>query len=155
MLRFVPQPLLVRAGESQERPKRGEASRLIPLEGRLCYILAVALRNGYMRRLARVVALTLLAWTALDLANSNLCALDAASQPVSLRQTSDRLAASRADPGAPTFGADDCFCCSHCVDISHALTRPARIQLAHPAPELREFAPSGSGHTLYHPPQFS
>jgi hypothetical protein len=124
-----------------------------------CYIRFVSFRTGSLRCLVRAVALTLLAWTALDLTNIHLCALDAASSERTIvvdgRAPGGAITANTPDPGSPRSGADDCFCCSHCVDVCQTLMRPAPMMLAQAAQELHEFLPPASGHGLFHPPQLS
>ena len=67
------------------------------------------------RSLARVVAIMLLMWTAADLADTSLCALDGR-----LTAPTQQLAvgAMSADGVMPV--ADDCFCCSSTVKVQSA-----------------------------------
>lgn len=105
-------------------------------------------------RLGRTVALLLLIWTAADLSNASLCALDndtastiAVSQSASLNEAPSPPPA----PAQPPH-VDDCFCCSHCVELQ-VVARPtvANSTPVQDAPlvlaALRTF-----GSPLYHPP---
>jgi hypothetical protein len=106
--------------------------------------------------LGRIVALVLLLWTAVDLTNSGLCALENETAPAT-GSGATTMAAADWDGGAsvPTqdpIHVDDCFCCSHCVDVSAivptTVVSPVRVihaALVVPAPRL-------FGSPLYHPP---
>lgn len=98
--------------------------------------------------------MVLLAWTAVDLTATRLCAADA----VAMATTSPEA---RPDDGhGPASGAparqshiDDCFCCSHCVSV--AMPEPLLAVTAdtprHVTSRVR--IPFDDGHPLYHPPQ--
>ena len=98
---------------------------LIPVQGRdrpMCYPVSSV---GLFKKsaLARAVAFALLLWTAIDVTNANVCALD---QEGAFPQAGRVAVAS--DPGsvpasAPTH-SDDCFCCSHCVKVSSLMSLP-------------------------------
>lgn len=103
-----------------------------------------------------MVALVLLVWTAVDLTNSGLCALDneAAAAPSAATTT---IAAAGWDAGAglpqqDRVHVDDCFCCSHCVDVSAIFptTVVSPVTVLHTA--LVVPAPRIFGSPLYHPP---
>lgn len=105
-------------------------------------------------RLVHAVAMLLLLWTAADLSNASLCALDNEGTgpfPVSTGATLQDSSDSQVPAQAPQH-IDDCFCCSHCVDVK-ALTPAA---LATPADAQRTplvlAAPRLFGSRLYHPP---
>ena len=60
------------------------------------------------RRVACIVAVVLLALTAVDLSYPQCCALEQAG--------SDRAATSNSDVHPTPGAADDCFCCARCID---------------------------------------
>ena len=108
-----------------------------------------------LTRLTRVVALVLLAWTAIDLTNSALCALEQEefSTPVgSDLALSMSPASGGAIPAAPRH-VDDCFCCSHCVTVIDVT--PARWNMSVVGPEqvAPPAAPLFRTFPVYHPPQ--
>jgi hypothetical protein len=110
--------------------------------------------------LNRVVALAILLWTAADLSNVRLCALDNEGHaPVSVAPVSTGVESrDGAMPKAPQPAAphiDDCFCCSHCVDVTAALPQAPSTLVRTQAPWLVVIAPRGSGSPFYHPPQGS
>jgi hypothetical protein len=108
------------------------------------------------RRLVRLVCLVLLAWTAVDLSASGLCALDredallACADPTTVGNSESNPNAAR-----PVAHVDDCFCCSHCVNITLltpvvTLTSDATRRLPTTVTRPRNIA-----RTLYHPPKTS
>ena len=106
-------------------------------------------------RFAQAVAMTLLLWTGTDLSNASLCALD-----------SDRLGglfsyeftptlsadATNQAPARPSRSIDDCFCCSHCVDVQALVRTIVAEPIARREPPLDTATPRGFGLPLYHPP---
>ena len=123
------------------------------------YSLAVRLSSPTFRRFARLAAVILLAWTAVDLTATQLCPADGVATVAGGFESSSARSDSSEGPApgrrAPQSHVDDCFCCSHCVNV--ALPEPllaATIDTPrHLAPRLR--IPVGDGHPLYHPPQLS
>jgi hypothetical protein len=113
----------------------------------------VRLRRG--RDFARIVAIILLVWTALDLSAYQLCALDRMDEVGSF---SDARRDATDTPREPSFPSsphvDDCFCCSPCVDVGHV--QPALVA-AGLTPALTSMvdarAPRSAGRSLFHPPQ--
>jgi hypothetical protein len=105
--------------------------------------------------LSRAVALIFLLWTATDLSNPSLCALDkddaAPVGAASAVQGSTPPVAPQ--PASPHI--DDCFCCSHCVDVARCL--PAdEVTIANRLKTLLALsAPRIFGSPLFHPPQIS
>lgn len=111
----------------------------------------------FVRRAAvtRIMAVVLLMWTAADISNAGLCALD--------NEDGDGVAVGCASvaggdkaPTSPTFPpphVDDCFCCSHCVDVGwvSGATVPVIADSRIPLPP--EAVPFPSGFPLYHPPR--
>ena len=100
----------------------------------------------------------LLLWTTADLTNGSLCALEneggapASAGPASVSGTIVDGTTPQAPQPVPAH-VDDCFCCSHCVDVTaflppHAVTsaNSPRVRLVVPAPRI-------FGSPLYHPPQ--
>jgi hypothetical protein len=106
-------------------------------------------------RLVQVTVMLLLLWTAADLSNASLCALDnegkdaaAFNAIATISGTSDAPAPAQ----APQRHIDDCFCCSHCVE--HQVFAPAALVMPMEMQRtplilaaLRLF-----GSPLYHPP---
>ena len=102
----------------------------------------------------RAAAWLLLGLVALDLGNPSLCALDQEmpSIPVSAAATLD---AGSTDGGAPIrpVHVDDCFCCSHCVDVASAQS-PAKLAWASIRIQLpTDSAPLPTAYPPYHPPR--
>jgi hypothetical protein len=106
-------------------------------------------------RLARAVAMILLLWTAADLTNASLCALDsdqiggAYSREYALTVTADTTGQA---PSQPSHHVDDCFCCSHCVDVHVLVPAVVAEPIARREPPLDPAVPLGFGFPLYHPP---
>lgn len=96
----------------------------------------------------------LLLWTAADLSNASLCALDNEGQPMQLSDEHASLGSSDAQvpDSTPERHIDDCFCCSHCVEhqvfAPGALVMPVKMQRT----PLVLAAPRLFGSPLYHPP---
>ena len=103
--------------------------------------------------LARMVATVILMWTAADLTNASLCALDSdelgGTFPSALT-----LSADPTTPAAPqpSHHIDDCFCCSHCVDMQVLVPAVIAEPVARREPALDVAVPHGFGFPLYHPP---
>jgi hypothetical protein len=105
--------------------------------------------------LARLVATAILLWTAADLTNTSLCALDsdefdavayaAELSPTLNSGTTDRV------PSQPGH-LDDCFCCSHCVDVPVFVPAVVAESVARREPPRDVTVPRGFGFPLYHPP---
>ena len=105
--------------------------------------------------LARMVATVILIWTAADLTNASLCALDSdelgSAYAADLSSTLSSGTSDRA-PSQPGPHIDDCFCCSHCVDVQVLVPGVIAQPIARRVP-LRDIAvPDGFGFPLYHPP---
>ena len=101
---------------------------------------------------ARAVACILLLWVALDLGFPSLCALDQTSVPSSATANGDTRPADDSVPD-PSKHVDDCFCCSHCVDVT-SMAAPSPLVWAVgdlALPEDR--APFAAKNPLYHPPR--
>ena len=100
--------------------------------------------------LLRLAVVFLLSWTAVDLANASLCAVDSDG----LEQSDAALTAQEADPIAPPASpVDDCFCCSHSVDVGR-LTVILDSTAAAPIPEMSvPAAPLSPPHIPFHPPK--
>src|SRR5690348_16402644 len=67
--------------------------------------------------LARVFAMALLLWTAVDLANANACSLDNEGLPGTTQASQLISAGSSTTLPTDLAHVDDCFCCSHCVNV--------------------------------------
>lgn len=117
------------------------------------------LSSPTFRRLGRLAAVVLLTWTGVDLIATQLCAADSVVM-VTSRAGAAALQAEGSGDSDPVGGAsrthvDDCFCCSHCVNVVLAepvldVTGDTRRALA-----ARVGVPFDDGHPLYHPPQLS
>ncbi len=115
------------------------------------YILE-AMRPHPRLTLSRLLACLLLAWTAIDLAVPSLCALEDELRTVSVAGQAV-APSSDAAPDAQPSHVDDCFCCSHCVDVKPA-TRPLGVSaVTTNVSALVEQAPRLDGDPLYHPPR--
>jgi hypothetical protein len=99
-----------------------------------------------LRRVAPVVALVLLAWTAFDLANPQCCLQE--QSPTSGSSTLAALSTTH----TPQPDVDDCFCCARCIDtgtrIPHLRAGAAWVDFADPVRNLTTRSSS-----LDHPPQ--
>ncbi len=108
-------------------------------------------------RLAQAVTMVLLLWTAADLTNSSLCALEkedegstAPSIPGSTTLNQDSHDRTPPEPVRPHI--DDCFCCSHCVDVHSLVPAVASVPANRDLQLLVLAAPRLFGSRLYHPP---
>ena len=102
---------------------------------------------------ARAAAWLLLALVALDLGNPSLCALDqeVPSTPLSAAALDARPTGDSA-PARPVH-IDDCFCCSHCVDVASA-PGPAKLSWAGiRLPLPTDAVPLPTAYPPYHPPR--
>ena len=103
----------------------------------------------------RTVVAVLLLWTAADITSSNLCALD---QDVPLTALALGLTADPSstpvDPVAPEAPShvDDCFCCSHCVEVQELGPRLSSVRLSSDVDVPPLASPRIFGVRLYHPP---
>ena len=106
--------------------------------------------------LAQAIAIALLLWTALDLSNERLCALeDEARQSILITITATKtVAAGSSDSTAAHTPqhVDDCFCCSHCVEVSSAMPAPVALTINQDPVPLVPSLPHTFGTSLYHPP---
>ena len=95
----------------------------------------------------------LLLWTAADLTNASLCALENEDIGFGSVGTATVIASPASEVPAPAPPhIDDCFCCSHCVDVQVLLpaTLAMPVNLQHMPLVL--VAPRIFGSPLYHPP---
>jgi hypothetical protein len=105
-------------------------------------------------RLVRVVAVFLLLWAAADMSNASLCAQENEDGGFSVSASAPAVRddAASTPAHAPVQHVDDCFCCSHCVEVIDIA--PALLS----SPVASEFQMAGSGaprsfgSRLYHPP---
>jgi hypothetical protein len=103
--------------------------------------------------LARVVAIVFLTWTAVDLTNANLCALDQeGAQP---RHACTTVAPHFCDvqPSSAPVHIDDCFCCSHCVNAVALVSLSEAAMFVHLLPPERAAALRLLSSPPDHPPQ--
>lgn len=106
-------------------------------------------------RLTLLVALVILAWTALDLTNSALCALE---QEQFSPSAGDNFAFSislESEGTVPPIQnhVDDCFCCSHCVTVVDVTPASWQSALARRASVVPVSTPVLRTFPVYHPPQ--
>ena len=111
--------------------------------------------TGRFRNLVRATAWLFLAWTAVDLGVPSLCALDHEPERPRIYSSSalmDARSSNETSPDAPVH-VDDCFCCSHCVNVTpmHCpeILTIARTDTALPS----DSAPVAAGYPPYHPPR--
>ena len=96
----------------------------------------------------------LLAWTAADLAFARVCGLEKIDTPITggSRQLTVQSDAAQS-PGSDLPDVQDCFCCSHCVNIQQApFVCESRLVSAVVADLIVSVAPPQVRPT-YHPPQ--
>ena len=94
----------------------------------------------------------LFVWTGVDLAVTQLCAVDRVTAAESIAQLTNR--ADRTSSRVPSTD-DDCFCCSHTVMASTPMPVLAIVAIHAPVLGPSTTQLSGVGHPLYHPPQLS
>jgi hypothetical protein len=100
--------------------------------------------------LLQLAVVLLLSWTAADLVNASLCAVDSGG----LAQNEAAMTNHPAGPvPPPTSPVDDCFCCSHSVDVGR-LTVVLDSTAVAPIPEMSvPAAPQSPPHIPFHPPK--
>ncbi|MEX1129831.1 MAG: hypothetical protein WEB50_14775 [Vicinamibacterales bacterium] len=97
----------------------------------------------------------LLLWTAADLSNASLCALDTEGEyavSFSARATLSGGSDAPAPDQTPQRHIDDCFCCSHCVDVQAFAPATLVMPVALQRTPLDLAAPRLFGSPLYRPP---
>ena len=134
--------------------RRPAAREPEPRPSRVCLLYSSDMRWWRYSRLAQTVSLILLLWTAADLTNTSLCALeneDIGFDSVGTTATLIDSPSSQAPVPAPPH-IDDCFCCSHCVDVKvlSPATLAMPVDLQHMPLVLA--SPRIFGSPLYHPP---
>ena len=107
-----------------------------------------------LTRLSRVVAVCLLLWTAVDLADAGACALDQ-EQFGGSTAASVQSIPTAAEHGSGPFHVDDCFCCSHCVDVDAVVVLPAISSMLQPVCATCAKNPRARAFPLFHPPDTS
>lgn len=113
----------------------------------------LSMRSAHVRAGARAAAWLLLALVALDLGNPSLCALDQESESRPVSAPAQDLLPSDGGTPTPPAHVDDCFCCSHCVDVA-AIAAPAMLSLVGDNVSLpAERTPFPTGYPPYHPPK--
>jgi hypothetical protein len=123
---------------TKERKKRSHHGKLTSV---------IRFRRSGLLQLAIVL---LLSWTAADLVNASLCAVDSDG----LAQSDAAITAHAADPiPPPTSPVDDCFCCSHSVDVGRLMVVLDSTAVA-PISEMSvPAAPLSPPHIPFHPPR--
>ena len=131
---------------------------LAKLQNPRCRVrLLYSLRMRWWRHspLVKALVMVLLLWTAADLSNASLCALDNESNgamPMSVDTTLMDGSSGHVPRQAPLPHIDDCFCCSHCLDL-HVLALSTRATPAHREQSpLVLAAPRIFASPIYHPP---
>lgn len=106
-------------------------------------------------RSVQAATMFLLLWTAADLTNPSLCALDKedARQTVPAGPGSTAFHQdSRTDVPSPARPhIDDCFCCSHCVEVQGLAALGSEL-VNREVQSLVPVTPRLFGSRLYHPP---
>ncbi len=107
------------------------------------------------RGILRLICVLLLSWTAVDLGASGLCALDREDAPLVSSDRNEVGSDSTPTPTPLAAHVDDCFCCSHCVNLTHLLP-PVTLTVA-PAALTPTAAdqPRHIARPMYHPPKTS
>lgn len=105
------------------------------------------------RRLVRTIVIALLLWTAADLSNASLCALENEGTGAFQVSTGTTLLdSSDGQVPAQVPHVDDCFCCSHCVEVQPASPAALSIPVEMRRAAVLLAAPRVFGSPLYHPP---
>ena len=109
------------------------------------------LRHSFWSKLA---ALFILSWTIVDLSNASLCAQDRSDGPMASTALSLSIGVdSRTSvPQTPVSQIDDCFCCSHVVDVATVQPDARPIQSSLLVPTPASVKPHLFGRSLFHPP---
>jgi hypothetical protein len=97
----------------------------------------------------------LLLWTAADLTNASLCALDSDEVTATFSREYALTVSGETtnpEPSQPASHIDDCFCCSHCVDVQVLVPSVVAEPIARREPPCDVAVPDGFGFPLYHPP---
>ncbi|MEO8682061.1 MAG: hypothetical protein ABI665_23645 [Vicinamibacterales bacterium] len=112
------------------------------------------MRSVRQSPLVPLFAMLLLLWTAADLSNMSLCALEReGTNAVPLTASAVLVdTATTPKPVPPAPHIDDCFCCSHCVEVATLI--PATVSMAVDVriAHADVFLPRIFGSLLYHPP---
>lgn len=106
--------------------------------------------------IVRGVVMLLLLWTGIDITNASLCALEQEQETPYAQGHADAALNADSVPPLPIAPqpphVDDCFCCSHCVEV--LALAPAFLPM--PVPRDAEptvlSSPRIFGARLYHPP---
>lgn len=107
------------------------------------------MRSPSFRRAARLFAAVLLLWTAADLLGHGLCVHD--HEPIGVfAEPGYRSPSSDESTGHVLF--DDCFCCSHVVDVKHPFHLGLLFDIAWTFAEDTLASPRPAAASLYHPP---
>ena len=108
-------------------------------------------------RLAQAVTIVLLLWTTVDLTNLSLCALEnenarPSAAAILASTTFDQALHDQIPPLPARPHVDDCFCCSHCVELQSLAPPLASVSVNRELQPLVLAAPRLFGSRLYHPP---
>jgi hypothetical protein len=103
-----------------------------------------------------VCAIALLLWTAVDLMNVGLCALDNEHALSAAAAVPTMRAVDEAGPrgaGGPAPHVDDCFCCSRCVEPAQMVVPAAEEPAFREEAAVADRLPLPDRAPVYHPPQ--
>ena len=116
-------------------------------------LCSLSMGPSRFRKISRAAAWVLLAWVAVDLGNPSLCALDQDVPVMPLSAAAlDAHPAGGDTPDLPVH-IDDCFCCSHCVNLSSVQGAASLAWAGLPVPLPADAAPLPTAYPLYHPPR--
>ena len=99
------------------------------------------------RRVAWTASVILLVWTAADLSNYRICALDQEGFPGSPAEHEPLW------PAGDGVHVDDCFCCSHCVEPGFRFDVDESFEIVGAPQAFVTSRPHADPPSLDHPPQ--
>jgi hypothetical protein len=92
----------------------------------------------------------ILAWTAADISNAEICALDQEAFPSPAQKSSQTQLPAGSDQDVHF---DDCFCCSHCVEPGFVFRVDISVEPAGQLAPRVIRSPHKIHVSLYHPPR--
>ena len=101
------------------------------------------------RRVGQTVVFLLLAWTALDVLNPALCGLD----ELPFVAEASALGSNNSVPTVPPIPSEDCFCCSHNVNLTSMIDGTTSLSTDGDARAVLTQNPRWTSFPLYHPPR--
>ena len=111
------------------------------------------MHSVWFRKAVRTTVWALLAWAAVDLGVPSVCALDRENRPAAL--SAHVVTVPLGDDASPNQPGhiDDCFCCSHCVNVSPLTAVLAPFVGGTLVALLPISSPHSAGYPSYHPPR--